>query len=127
FEADLPGAGCKITLSPPAMECKAGDDPWVLESGSRLLLVANFGARNYFDGRVATQTGLRKTVAPLFSAAAVDESGKTLWLLAMVDGRTQIFDSSLEAVGAITSWGSDITGVDGRCGGGPVVLATRSG
>jgi hypothetical protein len=128
FQAYLPGlAACGGSVEPAlVMECRPTDEPWVLESGSRAMLLAAFSpARNYFDGRVTTQTGLRKTVAPFFSAASVEEHGRQLWLLAMVDGRTQIFDSVLDAVGGIAGWGSDIAGTAAPCGGGFQVLATQ--
>ena len=128
FEAFLPGSTCRISIEPPAIECRQTDEPWVIESGSRALLVANYAAtRNYFDGRIANQTGVRKTLAPFYSAAAVEENGRTLWLLSMLEGRTQIFDAALEPAGAISGWGSDIVGTDARCGGGAQVLATRPG
>jgi hypothetical protein len=93
------------------------------------MLLANFApARNYFDGRVTTQTGERKTTPPFFTAASVDENGKTLWLLAAVDGRVRLFDSSFVPVpGEIAGWGSDIAGTDARCGSGFQVLATQPG
>jgi hypothetical protein len=128
-QINLPGVLCGGTAGASlTMDCKASDELWTIESGTRALLLAAFAAgRNYFDGRVVTQTGLRKTLAPFYSAAAADESGRQMWLLAMVDGRTAIFDGSLEAAGSIPSWGSDIAGLDARCGGRPVVLATRPG
>jgi len=127
FQAFLPGMVCTGTLDAAAsMQCRAADEPWLLESGDALLL-ANFApARNYFDGRVVTQAGLRKTVAPFYSAAAVEDQGRTFWLLAALDGRTQIVDASLEAAGAIPGWGSDIAGVDAHCGAGPLAMATRA-
>src|SRR5450432_1384500 len=110
------------------MDCRPTDEPWVLESGNRAMLLASLSpARNYFDGRVTTQTGLRKTVAPFFSAASVDEHGRQLWLLAMVDGSTRIFDSGFDQVGGVTGWGSDIAGTEVRCGEGFQVLATTAG
>jgi hypothetical protein len=129
FQAFLPGMACGGAAEPSlSMECQAGDEPWVLESGSRATLLANFAAgRNHFDGRVATETGLRKTIAPFYSAASVDEPGRPLWLLAMLDGRAQIFDAGLDPVGAVPSWGSDIAGTEASCGGGSQVLATRPG
>ena len=129
FQAFLPGMACGGAAEPSlSMECRAGDEPWVLESGSRATLLANFAAtRNYFDGRVATGTGLRKTMAPFYSAASAAEQDRSLWLLAMLDGRTQIFDAWLDPVGAIASWGSDIAGTEASCGGGSQVLATRPG
>jgi hypothetical protein len=129
FQAYLPGMTCSGATEPAlAMECRAGDDQWILESGSRGMLLASYNtARNYFDGRVVTQAGARKTVPSFYSAASVEEQGRPLWLLALVDGRTQIFDASFEPVGNVTSWGSDIAGVEGRCSGGAQVLTTRPG
>ncbi len=127
FQAFLPGVACTGTVDAAgSMECRAGDEPWLLESGGAILL-ANFApGRNYFDGRVVTQAGLRKTVAPFYSAAPVEEQGRTFWLLAGLDGRTGIVDASLEAAGTIPGWGSDIAGVDARCGSGTPVMATRA-
>ena len=129
FQAFLPGMACGGAVEPSlSMECRAGDEPWVLESGSHASLLANFAAaRNHFDGRVATEAGLRRTVAPFYSAASAAEQNRSLWLVAMLDGRTQIFDAWLETVGAIASWGSDIAGTEASCGGGSQVLATRPG
>jgi hypothetical protein len=128
-QASLPGMQCSGTVNTVlTLECRQGDELWTLESGARALLLAAFASgRNYFDGRVVTQTGLRKSVAPFFSAAEVDDSGRQLWLLAMVDGRTVIHDASLDPVGAIPGWGSDIAGSDARCGGRAAVFATRPG
>ncbi len=129
FQAYLPGMACSGVVEPGfSMECRPSDEPWVIESGSRALLLANFSAaRNYFDGRITTQTGLRKTVPPFYSAASVEEGVRTLWLLAMVDGRTQIMDASFDSTGGVSGWGSDIAGAEARCGGGSQVLATRQG
>jgi hypothetical protein len=129
FQAFLPGMACTgNTEAGLSMECRAGDAPWVLESGSRGLLLANFAAaRNYFDGRIVTQTGVRKTVAPFYSAASVETQGRTLWLMAQLDGHTLIADASFDPLGSIASWGSDIVGVDARCGPASQVLATRTG
>jgi hypothetical protein len=112
-----------------SMECRASDEAWVLESGSHDLLLADFAAaRNYFDGRVTTQTGQRKTVSPFFSAASVESQGRTWWLLAMLDGKIQILDAALDPAGASTAvWGSDVAGTDARCGAGSQVLATHPG
>jgi hypothetical protein len=129
FQVFLPGMACGGSAEPAlSIECGAGDGPWLLESGSRATLLANFAAtRNHFDGRVAAGTGLKKTIAPFYSAASVVEQNRLLWLLAMLDGRTQIFDAGLDPVGAIASWGSDIAGTEANCGGGSQVLATRPG
>ena len=125
----LPGVACEDALEGIlSIRCQRDDEPWVLESGSRGLLLANFAAnRNYFDGRVVTQSGVHKTVAPFYSAASIEDQGNTLWLLALVDGRTQIVDGSLDPVATLSGWGSDIVGISTRCGTGSQVLATRPG
>jgi hypothetical protein len=130
FQALLPGMECEGNTQPALSgECHASDEPWVLESGSRGLLLADFaGARNYFDGHVITQSGQRKTVPPFFSAASVESQGRTWWLLAALDGRVQMFDTSLDPAGTSSAqWGSDLAGTDAHCGTGSQVLATRSG
>jgi hypothetical protein len=127
FEALLPGMACDGTTAPAlSADCHASDEPWVLESGSRALLLADFAAsRNYFDGRVTTQNGQRKTVPPFFSAASVESQGRTWWLLAAVDGKTRILDAALDPAGTSgVPWGSDIAGTDAHCGGGSQVLAS---
>jgi hypothetical protein len=128
-QVNLPGVLCAGSAEPSlTLTCKPSDEPWTIESGSREILLASFAPdRNYFDGRVVTQNAVRKTVPPFYSAAAVDEAGRALWLLAGIDGRTGIFDASMELAGAIPSWGSDIAGIDTRCGGASIVLATRPG
>jgi hypothetical protein len=128
FQASLPGVMCRGTLQPLSLDCQPAADPWLVESGSRAMLLASFAAnRNYFDGHVTTQAGIRKMVAPFFSAASVEEQGRQIWLLAMLDGRTQIFDAAFEPAGFIANWGSDIAGTEARCGGSTQVLATRPG
>jgi hypothetical protein len=130
FQALLPGIECDGSAEPSLNGlCHASDGAWVLESGRRNLLLADFaGTRNYFDGRVITQSGQRKTVPPFYSAATVESQGRTLWLLATIDGRIQMFDAALDPVGPTTiQWGSDIAGTDAACGNGSQVLATRPG
>jgi len=129
FQAYLPGTLCSGTVETGlTMECHASEEPWVLESGGRAMLLANLAARrNYFDGRVATQTGLRKTVPPFYSAASVEDQGRTWWVLAVVDGRTQLFDAALEPAGGFPAWGSDLAGTEAHCGTGSQVLATKPG
>jgi hypothetical protein len=131
FQIFLPGMACRGTAdSLLAMECSASQEPWVLESGSRALLLANFmDGRNYFDGRVVAQNGAPRAVTPFYTAASAEERGETFWLLALVDGRTGLFDSALNPLpdAKEPDWGSDIAGIDARCGPPSQVLATRPG
>ena len=125
----LPGIACTGTWKPALdVQCRPGEEPWVLESGTQQMLLAQYaGNRNYFDGRVVAQSGTRKSVAPFYSAAAVEDAGAPVWLLAGVDGRTILYTSGLDAAGEIPQpWGSDLAGTNARCGNGQQVLATRA-
>ena len=129
FRAYLPGVACSGAVAPSlTMECHPSEEPWTVDAGPRGVFLASFAAgRNHFDGRVSTANGTRKTLAPFFSAASAEENGRPYWLLAMVDGRTQIFDAALEPVGSVASWGSDLAGMEAHCGGGSQILATKAG
>ena len=128
FQAFIPGMSCTGTLDAVSSTvCRTGDEPWLLESGSRVILLANFApGRNYFDGRIVTQSGLHKTVAEFYSAAAVEDQGRTYWVLTLPDGKAQIVDTSFEAAGTISGWGSDIVGIDPQCGSGSQIVATKA-
>jgi len=129
FKAYLPGVACSGAADPSlTLECHPSDEPWTLDAGARGVLLAGFTpGRNHFDGRVSTANGIRKTLAPFFSAASAEENGRQYWLLAMLDGRTQIFDAALDPVGSVASWGSDLAETEAHCGGGSQILATKAG
>jgi hypothetical protein len=129
FQAYLPGVVCRGATGPAlTVECHPSDEPWILDAGSAGVLQAGFTpGRNHFDGKVSTAGGIRKTLAPFFSAASVEENGRPFYLLAMLDGRTQIFDAAFEVVGSVAPWGSDLAATEARCGGGAQVLATKAG
>ena len=129
FQAFLPGLTCQGAIAPElSLDCRPGDQPWMLPSGGRALLAANFApGRNYFEGRVVTQTGAARSAPPFFSAAAIEDRASTYWLLALADGRAELFDNNFNALAPMPSWGSDVAGIDGRCGAATQVLATRAG
>jgi hypothetical protein len=129
FKAYLPGVSCSGATEPSLiMECHPSDEAWVLDAGTRGVLQANFApGRNHFDGRVSTANGIRKTLAPFFSAASAEENGRQYWLLAMLDGRTQIFDAAFDPVGSVAPWGSDLAATETHCGGGWQTLVTKAG
>jgi hypothetical protein len=129
FKAYLPGMACSGATDPSlTIECHPSDEPWTLDAGPRGVLLANFvAARNYFDGRVSTANGVHKTLAGFFSAASAEENGRPYFLLAMLDGRTQILDAALDPVGSVAAWGSDLAETEAHCGGGSQILATKAG
>ena len=116
-QAFLPWLVCNGSATPAlVLQCAPSEAPWVLESGNHAILLANFAAdRNYFDGRVVAQNGSSRSVAPFYSAVAVDEPGGTTWLLALVDGRAELFDAAWVPVATLASWGSDLVGISAQC------------
>jgi hypothetical protein len=137
IEIFLPGAACQGDTAPSlSLVCHPSSDPWVLDSGSRSLLLPYFTpGRNYFDGRVVLQEGNHRTVPPFSSAAALElnqnaQPGGTYWLLTLANGETQLFNAAWEPVASIPNWGSDIVTLN-TCAAGPQgmpqILATRPG
>ena len=128
FKAYLPGMACMGATGPTlTVECRASDEAWPLDSSAAAMLATFAPGRNHFDGRITTAAGARKALAPFFSAAKAAENGRSYWLLAMVDGRTQIMDANFEPVGSVVPWGSDLAATEARCGGGSQVLVTKAG
>ena len=128
FKVFLPGTACAGETVPAlSLECHASEEPWPLEATAAGAVATFTPGRNHFDGRIAVPGGPRKTLAPFFSAAKAGENGRNYWLLAMVDGRTQLLDANFEAAGSVGGWGSDLASTEARCGGGSQVLATKAG
>jgi hypothetical protein len=137
--ASTPARAVASASSPAAlaMECHPANAPWPLGGAGAAQIAATFAAaRNHFDGSVIDASGQTHTVPPFFSAASIEERGRTLWLLAALDGRTRWFDADFKpactdartpCAEGIAGWGSDIASTGARCGNGRLVLATRAG
>lgn len=123
--AFLPGTTCSGTSTPPVMDCRNSDDPWQIEPG---FLAAFFSpTRNFFTGVLAGQSA-GESVAPFFSAAAMQNGNSRAWVFAGTDGRTRIFLNDISAAtSTVNDWGSNIIGVQSACGTGWQVLATSPG
>jgi hypothetical protein len=122
-QAELPGVSCSGSIEPLTLSCKPSDEPWTLESGRALLLASFAENRNYFDGRVVTQAGLRKNIEPFYTAASADG----MWIFTLLDGRVAYYDDGMAPAGIKGPWGSDIATSNARCGGAPVVLVSKAG
>lgn len=129
LQAFLPGLACTAAWRPDAvLECKPADAPWTLDAGPHALLLAQFAAeRNFFDGRVVTQSGERKTLPPFYSAVAVEDSGAPYWALTPLDGPARVYNSAFLPVGEADGWGSDAAPLAAVCAPGGLALATRAG
>lgn len=99
FRAWLPGAICDPI-------CRQTDEAWPLDLPPNSHAVMAAG-RNFFEDSAKTQP-------PFFSSAGV---GGSLWLMAGVDGRTQLTDGTTAPRAIFSGWGSDLAPVDSPCGG----------
>jgi hypothetical protein len=121
----LPGTFCSGTTTPPGIQCRASDDPWVLDPAS---LAAFFSpTRNFFTGVLAGRAA-GESVVPFFSAASMQNGSTRQWIFAGTDGRARIFLNDLSAAAIVVNdWGSNLAGVQSGCGTGWQILATAPG
>ncbi|MGH8246529.1 MAG: hypothetical protein ACREUU_08855 [Gammaproteobacteria bacterium] len=68
---------------------------------------------------------VRDNLPPFFSVAGVEDQGNVYWIFAGLDGRARLYDKALAPAGTFSGWGSDIAGIETRCGSGRQVLVTR--
>jgi hypothetical protein len=129
FKIYMPGMSCTGSFDPTlVLDCRSVDEPWTLDALSRGVLLANFApARNYFDGRIVTPSGVRKSVAPFYTVAPVDDQGRPFWMFSLADGRALLADANFDAVVTVGPWGSDLAATEVRCAGGMEVVATKPG
>lgn len=114
--AFLPGTLCTGTLSSPALDCRASDDPWQLDQGS---LVAFYSPRRNFFSGILSGSGGGASVVPFFSAASWSANDQKAWLFAGTDGRARLFQNDLSTPAALfNGWGSNLAAVHSGCGSG---------
>ncbi len=120
--AFLPGTQCSGATSPPAMQCRASDDPWQIDQN---LLAAFFSpTRNFFTGVLAGHSA-GESVPAFFSAAATQNGNTREWVFAGTDGRARLFINDLNAPWAtLSDWGSNIAAVQSGCGTGWQILVS---
>jgi len=123
--AFLPGTLCTGTTTPPVIQCRASDDPWLLDQAS---LTAFFSpTRNFFTGVLAGRSA-GDSVAPFFSAASLQNGSARQWVFAGTDGRARVFLNDISAAAIIVNdWGSNLAAVQSSCGSGWQILATAPG
>jgi len=126
FQAYLPGVRCRGAIRPAlSADCQQTDEPWPVEAAGQMLGLADTAqGRNFFTGRVTTIPGGSRMLDPFFSAAAVEEEGHRIWILAGLDGRARVYDNSWKSLGTLPGWGSDIAALAAPCERGSQLLAT---
>jgi hypothetical protein len=120
--AFLPGTRCAGSLSQPALDCSASDDPWPIDQGQ---LVAFFSPRRNFFNGILSGPRAGATVAPFFSTAAWTSSDQPHWLFTGTDGRARLYQNDLSSPAAVFSgWGSNLAALHSGCGSGWQLLAS---
>jgi hypothetical protein len=121
ISAYLPGTLCTGTTSPPALQCRASDDPWQIDQTIGAFFTPT---KNFFTG-VLAGISAGESVTPFYSAAAIQNANLRQWVFAGTDGRARLYINNLAApVTTINDWGSNITAVQSSCGSGWQVLIT---
>lgn len=123
--AYLPGTLCAGTTTPPSIQCRASDDPWVIDPAA---LAAFFSpARNFFTGVLAGRAA-GENVPPFFSAVSIQNGNLRQWVFAGTDGRARIFLNDISAAAIVVNdWGSNIAAVQSGCGSGWQIMASAPG
>jgi len=116
FTAHVPGLKCAGTTDGGPLACEPGDHEWPLGNGARATFVPN---RNYFDGALVLDAAPSRKVEPFYSAVAGPQ-----WILTGLDGQARIYNRDWEPLGTVSGTGSEIAGIEGRCG--SYVLTTRN-
>jgi hypothetical protein len=120
--AFLPGTRCTGSLSQPALDCRASDDPWPIDQGQ---LVAFFSTRRNFFNGILSGPRSGDTVAPFFSAAAWTSGDQPYWLFTGTDGRARLYQNDLSSPAAVfNGWGSNLAALHSSCGSGWQLLAS---
>jgi hypothetical protein len=142
FTAFAGQAECSGTYQRPAtasvqtadgwtIRCRASDEPWPIlknnDPANPVAIKAFYdAARNYFTGVITPNLGV--DLPPFYSAALLQRANGTALLIAGVDGRVQMVDSSvLKPVSGARDWGSDFAVLKSGCGSGAQVIASGSG
>jgi hypothetical protein len=101
----LPGLFCRETDKQAFIfECSREEIPWSLPL-DRVNLAA---ARNYF---------VRENLPPFYALADMKDGKTSLWVVAGIDRRTYLYDSSFVRIDTMAdSLGSEIVAVDSECG-----------
>ncbi len=125
-EAHLPGVVCVgNTTNSLSMSCREGDDPWPIGTDQSPLNATFAQARNFFTG--ALSPGISRQAPSFYSAAPVPNDRAASWLVAAVDGRVHLLDSTNDLTLSKLNWGSDIATVRSSCGVRWQILSTASG
>jgi hypothetical protein len=120
--AFLPATLCTGTLAPPALQCRASDDPWQVDQGP---VVAFYSPRRNFFTGILSGSGAGASVVPFFSGAAWLGGDQRLWLFAGIDGRSRLYQNDLGTpIAVFNSWGGNLAAVHSSCGSGWQVLVT---
>lgn len=127
FRAYLPGMVCVGAFVPGlTLECRALADAWPVPAGARRRAAAEFSPRkNFFTGRVMTDTGVQLALPESYSIAVAPDQGSQVWVATGADGRVYLLKPGDPPAAVRAAWGSDIAGIESECGGALVLAALR--
>jgi hypothetical protein len=128
FDVYLPGTVCRSNATMPlTLSCNESDDPWPLTPEDNSVRAFFAPSRNFFTGALSPGIGKVNAVPSFYSAAPLQRSNYTLWVLTSVDGSVHLIDGFTDQALRGLRWGSDVAAVRSSCGTGTQILASDSG
>ncbi len=134
FEMLVPGESCSGTAADAAqLSCAPypSTNPhmnWPLVTGGPQREDAQFQSnRNFFDGLAALHGAQQSKLPPFYTAAVNSTSSGLVWLLAELDGKARLYDSSEKLAATFSGWGDDVATIDTGCNDSWQVLTTGTG
>jgi len=134
FEMLVPGESCS-GMAADAAQLSCAPYPstnplmnWPLVTGGPQREDAQFQSnRNFFDGLAALHGAQQSKLPPFYTAAVKSTSSGLVWLLAGLDGKARLYDSSEKLAATFSGWGDDVATIDTGCNDSWQVLASGAG
>jgi hypothetical protein len=134
IEMLIPGESCSgLTATLPELLCTAYPSTnsimhWPLITDGTERQDAGFQSDRNFFGGLLSAGGTVDNALPAFYTAAVRSAGTGLdWLIATVDGKARLYDSSPKLVATFSGWGDQVATIDTGCNDSWQVLTTGTG
>lgn len=129
----VPGESCSgVVATLPELVCAPhpSTNPavnWPLVTANQRQDAQFESDRNFFAGMVSSSGAIQTAIPPFYTAAAKASGDGTSWLVAGVDGKAKLFDSSNKLIATFPGWGDQVATIDTGCDDSWQVAATGTG
>lgn len=133
IEMFVPGESCSgVVATLPELACAAypSTNPavdWPLVTGAQRQDAQFESNRNFFAGLVSVDGTTESAIPPFYTGAARGTADGMEWLIAGVDGKASLFDSSKKLIATFSGWGDQVATIETGCDDSWQVLTTGTG